>query len=189
MKVAIIIAAAGMSRRFQPGHKLLAMLGNKPVLQHTLEQAVATGMDVFVVARPDNRQIHALVQHATLVPCASGGLGDSIAAGVTAAARYDGWLIALGDMPLLKTASYQAVGQALLNSPVVRSEVDGKPGHPVGFHKGFYPALVALTGDEGARALLVSQAVTLVRLSDPGCLLDVDTQTALKRMSQCRHDL
>lgn len=186
MKVAIIIAAAGLSRRFQPGHKLLAMLDNKPVLQHTLEQAVATGMDVFVVARPDDRDIHALVQQASLVPCASEGLGDSIAAGVTAAAHYDGWLIALGDMPLLKTASYQAVGQAMLTSPLVRSEVAGTPGHPVGFHNGFYPALVALTGDEGARALLGSQAVTLVRLNDPGCLLDVDTPLALDGLNILR---
>ncbi|WP_052205852.1 nucleotidyltransferase family protein [Pantoea rodasii] len=186
MKIAIIIAAAGMSRRFQPGHKLLAMLDNKPVLQHTLEQAVATGMDVLVVARPDDREIHAVVKQATLVLCASHGLGDSIAVGVTAAANYDGWLIALGDMPLLKTASYLAVGQALLTSPVVRSEVDGKPGHPVGFHKEFYPALVALTGDSGARALLGSQAVTLVRLSDPGCLLDVDTPLALDALNILR---
>lgn len=55
MQSAILILAAGHSRRFRQAnreHKLLALLNDKPVLQHTLEQASATGMDVYVVTRP-----------------------------------------------------------------------------------------------------------------------------------------
>ncbi|MEG9523596.1 MAG: NTP transferase domain-containing protein, partial [Pantoea piersonii] len=47
MRIAILVLAAGFSRRFRESggeHKLLASLNGKPVLQHTLEHAAATGL-------------------------------------------------------------------------------------------------------------------------------------------------
>lgn len=187
MNFAIIITAAGSSQRYRQAaneNKLLALIRGKPVLSHTIEQATATGMDVYVVCRPEDDLVLALVRQANVIKLASNGLGDSIAAGVKAAKNYEGWIIALGDMPLLTTASYLAVREKLLTSPLVRCVVDGKPGHPVGFQKGFYKALIALTGDKGARELLRTHPVMLLSLKDPGCLLDVDTPAALKLLSQ-----
>lgn len=187
MKSAILVMAAGLSRRFKQagaGHKLLATFEGKTVLQHTLEQAKATGREVFVVSQPDDVAIHRLTDPLSRVFCASGGLGDSIAAGVRACKEYDGWLIALGDMPWLTTASYQAVLKALENFPVVRPVINGMPGHPVGFQATFYAALTALQGDTGAKELLRYNPPHTVRLKDRGCLLDVDYPEALAGSSQ-----
>ncbi|MGK3142144.1 nucleotidyltransferase family protein [Pantoea sp. C2G6] len=176
MKIALVMLAAGMSRRFrqQAGeHKLLADLGGKPVLQRTLNQAAASGLDLFVVTRPDEPALQALPEPASLVLCDSHGLGESISAGVRASRDYDGWLIALGDMPFVTPASYRAVSAALAEATIVRPWVDGQPGHPVGFQRSCYPMLSTLQGDAGPQAQVKSLAMRLP-LSDRGCLCDID---------------
>ena len=53
----------------------------------------------------------------------------------------------------------------------------GERGHPVGFAPGHREALLALGGDEGARAILSRAGATLVRIDvdDPDVLRDVDS--------------
>lgn len=187
MKIAIVMLAAGLSRRFRQSggqHKLLARLNGKPVLQHSIEQAAATGLDLFVVTRPEDTQIHALIGAGRAVICRSEGTGESIAAGVMASPDYDGWLITLGDMPFLRSASLLAVASALHDAPLARADVSGQPGHPVGFQRGFYQALIGLQGDTGARALLKSAPCLAVRLEDRGCVWDIDTRADLMRFHQ-----
>ena len=182
MKCAILVRAAGFGRRFREqggGQKLLAKIRGLPILSHSLNQALATGADVFVVTQPEDRAIHSLLSGCQPVYCQSRGLGESIAAGVHAAATYDGWIVALGDMPWLKTSSYLAVMDALRSEQVVRPWVNNQPGHPVGFSKFFYSQLVALEHDEGARSLLTTHPATLLPLDDPGCLSDVDYPASL----------
>jgi len=184
MKIAVLVMAAGFSRRFKAGggeHKLLALLNGKPVLQHTLAHVAATGLDFFVVTRPEDAPIQALIPAGRAVICRSEGIGDSIAAGVGASAAYDGWLITLGDMPFLTSESLLAVASALHYAPLARAEVAGKPGHPVGFQRAFYPALISLSGDTGARAVLNSAPCQRVKLADKGCVLDIDTPLDLQR--------
>jgi len=183
MNIAILVMAAGFSRRFKASggeHKLLAVLDGRPVLQHTLAHAAATGLDFFVVTRPEETQIRGLIPAGRAVICRSEGIGDSIAAGVKASAQYDGWLIALGDMPFLTSKSMLAVAQALHHSPLARAEIAGEPGHPVGFQRAFYPALANLTGDTGARAVLNGAPCHRVKLADKGCLLDIDSPQDLQ---------
>ncbi|NQS84191.1 nucleotidyltransferase family protein (plasmid) [Pantoea allii] len=185
VKTAIVLTAAGMSRRFRQGnghHKLLAVLKGKPVLQHTLEQAKASGMDVIVVTRLEDKAIHALLHDVRPVFCVSGGLGESIAAGVGACLDYDAVIIALGDMPFLTAESYQAVNQALHFYPLARPQVEGQPGHPVGFQRSFFPALQQLTGDVGAQSVLKHQQIRYVPLSDRGCLDDIDYPDDLRHV-------
>lgn len=177
MKTAIVLTAAGKSRRFRQEsgqHKLLATLKGKPVLQHTLEQAGASAMDIIVVTRPDDLALHALLQNVRSVFCASTGLGDSIAAGVGACQNYDAVIIALADMPFLTTESYQAVSRALDTSPLARPLIEGRPGHPVGFQHSFFPALRQLSGDVGAQSVLKNQPIRYVQLNDRGCVEDID---------------
>jgi len=186
VKIALIVLAAGMSRRFRQHvgqHKLLADLAGKPVLQRTLEQAAASGLDLFVVTRPDEPALQALQAKATLVVCDSRGLGESIAAGVCASRHYDGWLIALGDMPFITPASYRALSAALMEAPIVRPWVEGKPGHPVGFQRDYFSLLSRLQGDAGPQALVKSSAVRLP-LSDRGCLCDIDFPADLQLIKE-----
>lgn len=182
MNSAVLVMAAGFGRRFRQAGgetKLLAKLNGKPILQHTLEKARATGRPVLVVSRPEDKAIHRLSGSEGLILCSSQGLGESLAAGVRACSDFDGWIITLGDMPWLQTSSYLAVIQALETYPLVRPVINEQPGHPVGFQRQFYSALSSLSGDTGAKALLQNFPVHFIELQDQGCLLDVDYPAAL----------
>jgi len=60
---------------------------------------------------------------------------------------------------------------------------EGRRGHPVGFGACWRNALLALSGDQGARELLAEHAAVLTLLStaDPSVLLDVDREADIER--------
>jgi molybdenum cofactor cytidylyltransferase len=113
------------------------------------------------------------------------GAQAAVQTGGQAGAPATGWLVALGDMPFIHPASIAAVAQALAAGPqAIAAPVHaGRRGHPVGFGAAHGPALAALQGDEGARALLQrhAHALQLVPVDDPGVLRDVDTPADLGR--------
>ena len=107
------------------------------------------------------------------------GIGASLAAGISHASRSDGWIVALGDMPFIEAATFKAVAERLRAGALIAAPVlaDGKRGHPVGFSSQLRKELVALDGDEGARALIQRHAeqVVSIPVSDPGIVIDIDT--------------
>lgn len=177
--------AAGKSSRFRQagaGHKLLATVQGKAIIEHSLQNACDSGMDVFVTTRPEDIHLHPLMRHVRTVTCASPGLGESIAAAVQASAQYDGWLISLADLPFLKAESFIAAARTLRTSPLVRMEVNGRCGHPVGFERSFYSSLISLRGDSGPRTLLGTSFLTRISTTDTGCIEDIDTVQDLTRL-------
>jgi molybdenum cofactor cytidylyltransferase len=64
---------------------------------------------------------------------------------------------------------------------VVVPTIDGKRGNPVVWSRRFFPDLMTLEGDVGARHLIAScaDAVAEVPLEDSAALTDVDTPDAL----------
>ncbi|MFJ3045618.1 NTP transferase domain-containing protein [Herbaspirillum chlorophenolicum] len=169
---AVLILAAGAGSRFRASggtvHKLDAPLDGRAVLEHVLDAATASGLRWHLV-----RNVH-------------GGMGDSIAAGVLAAADASGWLILPGDLPLVAPGSLRLVAQALSASQVVVPHWHGQRGHPVGFARVHGNALAALRGDTGAAALVQAQralnAVLDLELDDEGIIADVDTTEDLARV-------
>jgi molybdenum cofactor cytidylyltransferase len=110
------------------------------------------------------------------------GMGASLACAARAAGRADGYLVALADMPFVRTTSIAAVRAALENgAPLAAPYFHARRGHPVGIGGTFYEALVALKGDEGARQLLAQNEKQLVKIpvGDPGVIRDIDTPSDL----------
>lgn len=139
---------------------------------------------VIAVVRPADspaqQSLHALLRDAgcelVVNPRANEGIGTSIAASVAAASEAGGWLVALADMPAIAPATVAAVRDALLaGAPTAAPRHAGKRGHPVGFAAGLRAELLALTGDEGARSVLLRHPPRLIDVEDAGCLLDLDT--------------
>ena len=64
---------------------------------------------------------------------------------------------------------------------IVVPMIDGKRGNPVLWSRRFFPELMALEGDVGARNLIASysEAVVEVPVTDTAALIDVDTPEAL----------
>ena len=177
-KPVVLILAAGRSERFRAAggssDKLDALFttatGTRSVLDHVIAAAQASGLPWLVVRAADT------AHHAEQ------GMGTSIATGVAATADAPGWLVLPGDLPLVQPSSLQAVAQALAQGhAVVVPEVQGHKGHPVGFASVCRDALMALRGDQGARAVVQAHSAHALPLADIGCITDVDTPELLQQ--------
>ena len=157
----VIVLASGRGERFAASGgavpKLRALLAGKPVLQHTLEAVRASGLPWH------------------LEDAGHPGMGDSIAAAVRATRPAHGWLILPGDLPLLRSDSLRAVASALFGQEVVVPVYQGRRGHPVAFSAACGPALVQLSGRQGAASVVRAHKVTELLLDDIGCVTDIDT--------------
>jgi molybdenum cofactor cytidylyltransferase len=114
-------------------------------------------------------------------------MGDSIAAGVGATPDAGGWLVLPADLPLVRPASLRAVAQALQRASIVLPMHEGTRGHPVGFAAEHGPALAALTGAEGAAAIVRAAQPLKLELDDEGIVADIDTVEDLARAERLFH--
>lgn len=111
-------------------------------------------------------------------------MAASLRAGVAAAdPEAAGFLVALGDMPLIETATLETLCRtfAAANGPaIVFPVMDGKRGHPVIFDRVFRDELLRLEGDGGAQPVIQRhrEAVLDVEVEDAGIVRDVDTPAA-----------
>ncbi|MGP2862830.1 MULTISPECIES: nucleotidyltransferase family protein [Serratia] len=190
MTTGIVITAAGHGERFiqagGQGNKLNAGFADaageqRSLFEHTLRQALASGLPVQVVTRPDNLPVLAAcaAKQVPVTLLASAGLGDSIAAGVAATPHWQGWLIHLADMPFVGADVFRQVADALRQHAIVRPCYAQQPGHPVGFSARLRKPLCQLRGDNGARELLQGAAVHLLPLEHPGVVQDIDLPSQL----------
>ena len=190
MNISAILLAAGSGSRFG-GDKLLHPLADGVAIGvHAARNLLAAVPDVVAVVRPGDFLLFDLLEqegcHVVVCTHAAHGMGTSLAHGVATRRNADGWLIALADMPSIKSATIAAVMRELeagmqLVAPVYKSE----RGHPVGFGKRFGAQLAALSGDAGARDILTARSneLTQIDCDDPGVLHDIDRRNDLARGS------
>ncbi len=178
-----ILLAAGAGNRFGGG-KLKQVLPNGLAICVASARNLAAAVDqVIAVVRPGDeatRTLLAAEPNIQIVICerAEEGMGHSLAAAVAASINDSHWIVALGDMPLIKPNTILAIVHkieqgAAFAMPVYQSQ----RGHPVGIHSRFRAELHALEGDAGARAIIADHKsdVQLVETDDSGVLVDVDT--------------
>lgn len=181
-----ILLAAGSGTRFG-SDKLLHPLADATPLGLAAARRLRPACDqVLAVVRPGSERLAQLLAaegcNVVVSAAALHGMGHSLAAGVRAAADAAGWIVALADMPYIAPASYRQVETALRNGgSIVIPEYHGRRGHPVGFARQWGEPLSCLTGDEGARRIVVAfpEAVTHCEVDDPGILRDVDEMADL----------
>lgn len=184
--IAVIILAAGQGSRFRAEagadqDKLLApCVGRdgitRPVIEQVLVNLPPVATRRWLVTSPDRTEVIRLakVHGCEVLLLRSPGMGDSIAAAVAASGPSAGWLVVLGDMPFILPASIEQVMAGLEENGISVPVHAGQYGHPVGFGRSFGPALIALTGDRGAKPLFAKASVQEVVVDDPGVLWDVD---------------
>jgi len=181
-----ILLAAGSATRFG-GDKLLARLADGTPIGVAALRNLAAGVDAVVaVVRPSDDKLAAALApcgaRVTACPRASEGMGTSLAWGVRAAPAASSWVVTLADMPWIRPASVASVAEALRDGAAIAAPSwRGSRGHPVGFASSFYPELAALSGDEGAKAILARHPITLIETDDDGVVRDVDTPKDLGR--------
>ena len=164
--------------------KLLVDLGGKPLGLHMLEAIMAAGLPGPLIAVAPGSPVAQLFDgRGPLVEVAdhAKGQGHSIAAAIRAV-PWD-WtvaLICLADMPFVGPATLTSLAAAASASTIVRPFFVGQPGNPVAWGRDYFPALAALTGDSGGRAIMADLPVTTLAVDDPGIGIDVDTKVALE---------
>lgn len=186
-----IVLAAGQGSRYRAvagahRNKLLAQCTGRDgversVLEHALVSLHAVVDKVVLLTRPQYSSVAELGLHhgCEVVVLDSPGMGDSIAAAVSARPDHDGWLIVLGDMPFIQLGTLKRVAESLEPDAISVPVHNGAYGHPVGFGRGFGPALMGLAGEKGAKRLFKGARVNEVVVDDPGALWDVDVPAAL----------
>ncbi|MCI0429280.1 MAG: nucleotidyltransferase family protein [Rhodospirillales bacterium] len=190
MKFGAVVLAAGLSSRMAPANKLLMSLGDRPVIRHAVQTALDAGLDpVIVVVGPDRETLRAALQGLPVRIVGNDdyeeGLASSIRAGVAAiAADIDAAVFLLGDMPLIAArhlrpllAAFAPAQSRSICIPTYRA----KRGNPVLWNAQYFPRLLELSGDQGARVLFhdLTDQIFEVEMPDDAVLVDIDTQAAL----------
>jgi molybdenum cofactor cytidylyltransferase len=133
-------------------------------------EAALSGLDVKIVHNPDF----------------AAGLSTSLKTGLGAMpAEVDGVIVCLGDMPQVRAGMIDQLVGAFdpeRGALVVVPTINGERGNPVVWSRRFFPDLLGIEGDVGARNLFARypEAVVEVPLSSKAALVDVDTPEALK---------
>jgi molybdenum cofactor cytidylyltransferase len=192
--IAAVVLAAGRSSRMGGPNKLLAEIGGKPLVRHVVDAALASrARPVIVVTGHQRDKVEAALAGLPVKfvhnPHFADGLGTSLKAGIAALgtlpAEADGAIVCLGDMPQVDAALIDRLIGAFdpeHGALVVVPTIDGKRGNPVVWSRRFFPDLMAVEGDVGARYLIgrYTEAVAEVPFSGTAALTDVDTPEALE---------
>jgi len=189
--IAAVVLAAGRSTRMAPLNKLLlADASGRAMVARVVDQVLASrARPVLVVTGHQAEAVEAaLAGRPVRLVHAEGyesGLSASLAAGIRAVPpEASAALVCLGDMPLVGAAvidrllaAYDPDAGRLIVLPTCR----GTTGNPMLWDRRFFPEILALTGDAGARRLLerYPDAIAAVEVGDEAVLRDFDTEASL----------
>ncbi len=190
-RIAAVVLGAGRSSRMGGPNKLLAEIAGRPLVRIVVEAALASRARPVIVVTGHQRErvemaLAGLPVKFTHNPQFADGLGTSLKAGIAVLpAEVDGAIVCLGDMPQVDAALIDGLIGAFdpdKGALVVVPTIDGKRGNPVVWSRRFFPDLMAVEGDVGARHLIgrYTEAVAEVPLSGTAALTDVDTPEALE---------
>ena len=191
-RIAALLLAAGRSSRMG-SNKMLEEIDGRPMVARTAQRLLSSH------ARP---LIAVLGNQADAVDAALGklpiervrnpdfadGLSTSLKRGLAALpADIDGALVCLGDMPLIAGRDIDrliAAFNPLEGRAIVVPTRRGKRGNPVLWSREFFPAMMALSGDTGARKLIEEHVsrVAEIEMDTDGVLIDIDTPEALAEL-------
>jgi molybdenum cofactor cytidylyltransferase len=186
-----VVLAAGSGSRFSAsggtGHKLLASVGEVPVVVRAVDAAVAAGIgDVVVVTGAVDLEEVLADRSVRLVRNDRWweGLAGSLHAGITAAAAIgaEAVVVGLGDQPAVPPDAWRTVAGHPGPQPLVVATYCGTRGNPVRIARDVWDRLPR-SGDEGARALMRTRPDLVVEVACDGDPHDVDTVEDLDRWS------
>ncbi len=181
----VVILAAGASSRMGTPKQLLELEG-KTLLTRTIEAALAsTAWPVVVVLGANAEKIRATISRLPVLvaenPAWSEGMAASIRTGVTTLQQFsrslDAGIFALCDQPAFSADTIARLidTQRQSGRGIVASHYSGRNGAPALFLREHFPGLAALTGEEGARAMLNGDPAHVAAVELPALATDLDT--------------
>lgn len=181
-----LVLAAGRSRRFGSDKRCALLPSGRSLLQGSIENAVGVVDELWVVLRDDDDPASLGVSDKVRIvrsPDADFGMGRSFAAGIAALQSTDADAVAvlLADMPWIGKDVLTDLVSMADPERIALPRYQGQRGHPVIIGRRFWPELLQLTGDQGARAVIAGHAERLdvLECDHSGVLRDADTPEAL----------
>ncbi len=189
--VAAVILAAGKSTRMAPYNKLLVTdRAGQPMSARVVDNVLSSrARPVIVVTGHRGEDVRAALagRPVTFVEAADYALGlsASLKAGIAAVpATAAAALVCLGDMPLVTGRLLDRLVDAhdpVESRGIVVPAHQGRIGNPILWNRRYFPEILALAGDAGARALLSRhmEQVAEIEVNDDAVLRDFDTVDSL----------
>lgn len=188
-RIAAVVLAAGLSSRMG-ANKLLVEISGQSLIRRTVQAALAShASPVIVVTGRDAGRIEKALSGLNVRFVENlnfaNGLSTSLKSGLNAVpGENDGALIVLGDMPSVTPALLDTLIAAF--NPVEGRAIcvathAGKRGNPVLWARRFFPEMMALEGDVGAKHIVAAndEMVCEVEAPDDAPLIDIDTKEDL----------
>lgn len=181
---AVILAAGASTRMGEP--KQLLPLDGQPLLVRTVTAALASpAWPVVVVLGAHAEKIRpVLAPYPVLIaenPAWTEGMASSLRAGIDTLRQFsrslDAALIALCDQPAFsaEVVTRLVAAQRASGRTIAAARYAGRLGAPALFLRAHFPALAALTGEQGARTLLSSLVDHVEPVDLPELAVDLDT--------------
>lgn len=192
-KIAHLLLAAGASTRMGRPKQLLVWQGESLInhaIHEILQAGVAGKVIVVLGANPDPIRaalIHQQVEVA-INPDWEQGMGSSIRSGLshlqTAGTEWAGVCISLVDQPLVLARHYRALFDQWSGNQkaIVAAQYNGTLGVPAIFAQSFYPALLQLDGQAGARKILARAQGQVQPFALPEAAFDLDTPEDYRKL-------
>jgi molybdenum cofactor cytidylyltransferase len=189
--IAAVVLAAGRSRRMAPHNKLLITdKAGKPMIARVVDNVLSSNArPILVVTGHMAEQVESALGGRPVryvhAPDYAEGLSASLKAGIAAVPpECAAAVVCLGDMPLVTgriidrlLQMYDPEEGRLIVLPTFR----GKQGNPMLWDRRFFPEILQIGGDSGARFLVGKHAETVaeVEMADDAILRDFDTTESL----------
>jgi molybdenum cofactor cytidylyltransferase len=185
--VTAIILAAGTSRRAGTDNKLILQFKKKTIIEAIVETVTSVALlDVVVITGHGRQQIQKILKDSEVRIIHNSlykqGMSTSIRRGIRASSPHaKGYMICLGDMPLITTELLDQLFEAFVTSPqsaIVIAKFKERRGNPVIFSSTYRNELLQLQGDQGARSVYERHpdSITEIEVDDGRVFFDVDTQ-------------
>ncbi|WP_424939944.1 nucleotidyltransferase family protein [Aliiroseovarius sp. S253] len=176
--IAVVLLAAGLSRRMGQDKLLRTLPSGQSLLEDRIRMINSAGVVPFV-AVPDKSTKLEIVDRlsANAIPIETQGMGHSLSTAVNALPEgIDGIMVMLSDLPDVTSVDLGRMIERFDSKTILRaSSAKGTPGHPVIFPTRYRPQLEALSGDKGAKVLLDTDFVDLFPLPGQNAVRDLDT--------------
>src|SRR5215472_11188362 len=196
-RIAVLLLAAGQSRRMGGPNKLLAEINSTPMVVQVARRLLASRARPIIAVLGNQADVvdsalGKLPVERVRNPEFAAGLSTSLKRGIAAlTSDLDGVIVCLGDMPLISGRHLDrliAAFNPLEGRAIIVPTRRGKRGNPVLWSKQFFPEMAALAGDVGAKHLIGEHAelVAEVEMNDDAVLVDIDTPEALETFREKR---
>jgi molybdenum cofactor cytidylyltransferase len=194
--IAAVVLAAGRSRRMAPHNKLLVTdKTGKSMIARVVDNVLSSkARPILVVTGHQAEQVEKAlggrpVRYVHAADYAD-GLAASLKTGIAAVPpECAAALVCLGDMPLVTGRMIDRLLSAYDPDEgrlIVLPTFHGKQGNPMLWDRRFFPEILQITGDSGARFLLGKhmEVMTEVEMADDAVLRDFDTTESLATLPQ-----